>query len=164
MERSELASDLLPRLVDRVFHVTDFLNYKEIVKCNELRPNTKGSFRSICGSSSNSYFRLRNCISIFDFRNLPQDESERFHRIYSCCPFPVKSPKTHLVYFYLSEVAVNKLILWTERGREQALGQMIVPHVEAGFPGALPISLIDSILHVMVNCRKSPLEKVLSLS
>ena len=155
---TSLSADLLPFLLGEVFHVSDFHNYQSILKCGELRPNTENLYPTTCGSSLNSYFRLRGCISFFDFRALPQDESERFHRIYSCSPFPARSPRTQLVYFFPSQAAIERLIPWTRWQEEQAWEEMLVPYVEAGHSGPLSLSMIEHIMHVDIDCPPSPLE------
>ncbi len=159
LHRDELDDRLLPRLVGRVFHVTSVISLDQILASGEIRPNVDGQFTTTFGFSSNSFFRKRGCISIFDYRfaSLKQIEES----ICKCSPFHVPRSDHKLAYMFLSANEHHRLIPWTKWKEEQAWGEMIVPYVEAGFPGSIPMPSIEEVLRVIIEYPPDPLIEAL---
>jgi hypothetical protein len=65
---------LLPMLRRRVFHVTCRSNVASIMAAGEISPNPLGERRSTFGSSAEAFFRLRGCVSCFDYRTASDHE------------------------------------------------------------------------------------------
>jgi hypothetical protein len=145
---------LLPFLVGRVFHVTNLNNLKGIIESGEIRPNIKGDLPTTFGSSSNSFFRKRGCISVFDYRLATTEQIEESLR--KCSPCPVDTYSKELAYLFLLECLYDRLILWTKWKEEETWGQMIVPYVESGLSGPIPIELIDDVFRVIIHRTSSP--------
>ena len=148
---------LLPLLIGRVFHVTYLINLNGIMNSGEIKPKIKGDLPTTFGFSSNSFFRKRGCISVFDYRfatNKQIDES-----LSKCSPFPGTSDGKELAYLFLSKGLYDRLILWTKWKEEQSWGQMIVPYVESGYPGSIPIGLIDEVYRINIHPSQSSLAK-----
>jgi hypothetical protein len=151
----EQEEKLLPLLIGRVFHVTNLNNLKPIVDSGEIRPNINGDLSTTFGFSSNSFFRKRGCISVFDYRFATAEQIEESLR--KCSPYPGASDGKEFAYLFLSECLHNRLIPWIKWKEEEAWGQMIVPYVEAGYPGPVSIGLIDEVFRVIIHPSQNPL-------
>lgn len=152
----DLEKELLPRLSKRVFHVTTEHAFAQIVSDGIIKPNADGGFAFTFGQSKNSYFRKRNCLSLFDLRAAtPQQIYDSLEKYYFLNPpFTENRP----VYLFLNACCFDKLVPWTKWKEENALSEMVVPYVEAGYPGNLDIGLIDEALHLDIDRQLSPLE------
>lgn len=147
IEISRLESDSLADIEEtflegRVFHVTKRAYWPAIVASGELLVNEDGSLPTTFGCSHNSYFRKRKCVSVFDYR-APLDETIRDFRS-RCYPFQAAEPGSEgIVILVLSPSIHHKLIPWTRCKEENAQSEMVVPYIEAGFPGAISLDYID---------------------
>ena len=150
VNEAELTDRLLPLVEGRVFHVSLLSNLPAILTAGAIQPNIDGTFDTTFGYSTNSYFRNRGCVSIFDWRTPPPDENY----VYRCWPFP---REVHgLAIFILSPAAYTDLLPWTRWKSDEALGEMIAPYVEAGYKGAIPLALIDEVIEVVVQETSDP--------
>ena len=137
-------ADIEEMIEGKVFHVTRREAWNQIAQCGEIRPNADGVLTTTFGSS-NSYFRTRGCISLFDFRASPNDEIREFRT--RCWPFqPAEPGNTGIAILLLKESLHERLIPWTRWKEENAYGEMVVPHVEAGHPGPIPISEVSEVV------------------
>jgi hypothetical protein len=133
-----------------VFHVTDRAHWSAILSCNAIIPNTGGQLRTTFGFSRNSYFRNRGCVSLFDYRQPPDDEI-RFSRS-KCWPLQPEARFTSgLTFAFLSDQSYARLIPWTSWSLDGAPQEMIVPHIEVGHPGPIPLELIERVTHLLVD-------------
>lgn len=139
---SESFDDIEVDLEGKVFHVTKQAYWPNIVGSGEIRANKDGSLSTTFGSSHNSYFRNRNCVSVFDYR-APSDETIRDFRS-RCYPFQAAEPGSEgIVILVLSPSIHHKLIPWTRCKEENAQSEIVVPYIEAGFPGTISLDHID---------------------
>jgi hypothetical protein len=150
----ELLEDEAPERVEdllegRVFHVARYELLEQIQKDGVLRSNADGSLQTTFGSSSSSYFRKRGCLSLFDYREPPNDTIRDFRS--RCAPLqPARVGGPGVAIFMLRPAVFSQLIPWTQWKMDQACGDMIVPYVEAGFPGSIPIEQIEEVIVVRV--------------
>jgi len=148
----ESLADVEAMLEGRVFHVTRRPFWEAIVTSGEIRPNADGCLPTTFGSSSNSFFKNRGCVSIFDYRS-PADETIREFRM-RCWPFqPAMAGGEGIAVLILKVSTYGNLVPWTKWKEENALREMVVPYVEAGHPGPIPLSEIEQVilLHVAEN-------------
>lgn len=127
------------RLVEgQVFHVTKVENWPKIIRADGLLPNLDDSFATTFGSSKNSFFRRLGCVSLFDWRDQPNEEIDVFRR--RCWPFQAAKPGGDGVIFMLAKQEIyGQLVSWKKWQEARAFDQMIVPFVETGFPGKLSL-------------------------
>jgi hypothetical protein len=149
-ERScgESLKDIEAMLEGRVFHVTMREFWPGIVSSGEIAPNTHGQRQSTF-ASSNSYFRKRGCVSLFDYRKTPDDELVDYRL--RCWPFQQATSGDGISILVLLASIYPMLIPWTAWRDEQALHEMVVPYVEVGHKGPIPIAAIESIVHLKRN-------------
>jgi len=147
---TEPLDDVEAYLQGRVFHVTRLTYLPSIVECGEIRPNGDGVLPTTFGSSKNAFFRNRNCVSLFDYRSEPTEEIKDFR--WRCYPFrPAFPPNAPIAILILQLEAHDSLIPWTKWKEENALSEMVVPYVEAGYPGPLPLRLVAEIITVEIT-------------
>jgi len=138
-------NDLLPRLQGHVFHVTQWRSVSSIQARGVIAPNLSG-IPSPFGTTENGYFRSKNCVSFFDYRAYgTADWEEHAHK---CLPTLPLKPDDPIGIFFLSVTFYDKLLSWRGWKEEQAWSKRVVPHVECGFPGEVPLSAIERLLCV----------------
>jgi len=152
----DLEKVLLPQLSNRVFHVTTDSAVAQIISEGVVRSNSDGRFRFTFGQSQNSYFRKRNCVSVFDLRSAtPEQIDDSLEKYYFLNPsFTDNRP----VYLFLNTCCSGRLVPWIRWKEESAWDDIVVPYVEAGYPGDLDLGLIDEVLRVDIDRPVSPLE------
>jgi hypothetical protein len=158
---SQPLSDVEAMVEGKVFHVTRRDAWDQIALCGEIRPNTDGSFATPFGSS-NSYFRRRGCVSVFDFREPPTEEIRVFRT--RCWPFqPAQPGNGGIAILLLKQSLHDRLIPWTHWKEESAYGEMVVPHVEAGHPGPIPTTEVSEVVFLRrsedPNCLAAALRR-----
>lgn len=147
---TESLDDVRAYLQGRVFHVTRLSYLPSIVECGEIRPNRDGTLQTTFGPSNNAFFRNRNCVSLFDYRPEATEEIEDFRG--RCYPFrPAFPPNGGIAILILQPAAYDALIPWTRWKDEKALREMVVPYVEAGYPGPLPLCLVAEIMSLEIT-------------
>lgn len=156
LPENAVLESLLPRLKRRVFHVTNSTNLNLILNDGEIRPNVDRSYESAFGNY-NSFFRNRNCVSLFDYRTITDEQLE--DSIIRCNPVEpiILSPGSGLTIFLLSERCCPDLLPWSMCDNEKAWHEMVVPHVEAGHRGSLSLELVDELLCVEIDENPDPL-------
>lgn len=158
LHRDEVRDKLLPLLLGRVFHVTCLDALDRMLADGEIRSNVDGDLQSPFGST-NSFFRKRGCISVFDYRSASAEQIDE--SIGKCSPFRLPFCDNKLAFLFLSKVALNILIPWTRWKEEPALSDKIVPYVEAGHPGAISITSIEEVFQVTIDDPAGPLVEAL---
>jgi len=142
---SEPLDDILSLLQGRVFHVTKHEYLSSILADGQIKPNTDGTLPTTFGSSSNAYFRKRGCVAVFDYRAEPTEEI-KFYRS-KCWPFmPARDCNEGIAILLLKPDVYANLIPWTQSKEDGSLSEMVVPGVEAGHPGPIPLSAADEVL------------------
>lgn len=87
----ESVTDIEDILEGKVFHVTLLPNWNLIHTSGSILPNPAGQLPTTFGSS-NSFFRARGCISVFDYRvKPPEGPIDYRHR---CHPLQPAQPDT----------------------------------------------------------------------
>jgi len=146
----ESLNNFKPSLEGCVFHVTSRVNWTYILNSGAIKPNTNGQFHSTFGSSRNSYFRNRGCVSLFDYR-LPLDENVEFKRG-KCSPFQLEALHSNgLTFAFLSHKSYSQLIPWSNWKIDGANQEMIVPEIEVGYLGAIPLAEIVHVTHLLID-------------
>jgi len=138
---SERVDDIVEQhLQGRVFHVTKRAYWPSIQRAGAILPNAEGELPTTFGSSSKSFFRRRGCVSVFDYR------LEDGSRLHGCHPLQAAVPgEEGVAVLLLADAIQDKLIPWS-RCKDEGASEQIVPHVEAGYPGPLPLALVESIV------------------
>ncbi|MET0070269.1 MAG: hypothetical protein ABW096_09510 [Candidatus Thiodiazotropha sp.] len=135
---------ILPILANRVFHVTPTTNIDAIRECGSLLPNTDQQWTSPYGNSKNGFFRLKNCVSFFDYRCYGTKEWS--DNAFKCSPTQILDRFPSITFLFLNPNTYKMLISWEQWKIEQAWRQRVVPYVECGYPGPVPLSQITELL------------------
>lgn len=144
---SESFADVEALLEGCVFHVTRREYWPVIQRSGTVLPNNDGDLPTTFGSSTNSFFRNRGCISVFDYRAPPDGEIIDFRR--RCYPFQPASPGGEgIVVLILNPSVHERLLPWTLWQDEKAYTEMVVPYVEAGHVGPLSLHLVDRVIYM----------------
>lgn len=141
----EPIADIEDILEGKVFHVTSLPNWNLIRQSGFILPNPDGLLPTTFGSH-NSFFRKRGCVSVFDYRvEPPEDPINYKHR---CHPLQPAQPDTPgVAILFLHPDIYPKLLSWELCQDEVMLRERVVPFVEAGHRGPIPISLIESVIY-----------------
>ena len=136
---------LLPQLLNRVFHVTTDDAVARIISEGAIRTNAEGQFKFTFGQSEHSYFRKRNCVSVFDLRSVTSDQiDESLNKYYFLNPpFAENRP----VYMFLNACCFDRLVPWSRSQEESARSDIVIPYVEAAIPA---ISILDRSMNSCV--------------
>jgi len=144
--------ELLPHLLGKVFHVTMASSWPEIAAAGRLTVNITDR-KSPFGNSANGYFRIKGCVSFFDYRQHCSPEwKEHFDK---CLPTQPLSPTSPIVVLFLSESVHHRLLSWKGWMSEQLWSYRVVPHIECGHPGPVELTTIESVLFVCERERSS---------
>lgn len=135
-----------PYLEGRVFHVSRLANLEAILACGEIRPNQDGSLVTTFGSASNSFFVKRGCVCLFDYRFVTPGQLEE--SAIKCSPMQPLTHDSGIVIFILCPRDCPDLVSWQQWKQEEAWSEQVVPHVETGHSGPIPLNLIDEIICV----------------
>jgi len=128
-------SELNQKLKGHVFHVTPTQNMPLIEKSKAVLPNINGERDSLFGNTVYGFFRLRGCVSLFDYRNYGSEEWEA--HAHKCAPTLLLRQTDSISILFLSENEYPKLESWMKWKEEEQWSQRVVPHVEIGYPGSL---------------------------
>jgi len=130
-------SELDQKLKGHVFHVTPTVNMPNIEKSNAVLPNINNERNSLFGNSINGFFRLRGCVSLFDYREYGSKEWKA--HAHKCRPtLPLRQTDSISILF-LSKNEYPKLESWIKWKEEEKWSQRVVPHVEVGYFGSVPL-------------------------
>lgn len=140
----ESVTDIEDILEGKVFHVTLLSNWNLIRTSGSILPNPAGLLPTTFGSS-NSFFRARGCVSVFDYRAKPPEGPIDYrHR---CHPLQPAQPDTPGVAILILHPDIYpKLLSWELCRNEVMCREQVVPYVEAGHPGPIPASLIEQLI------------------
>ena len=138
----------LRKVTGKVFHVTNSENMESIRLDGNISPNKNLTYSSAFGHRENGYFRLRDCVSFFDYRNYGSELWNEF--AYRCFPTLGVSRNNPITVLFLCPSQYSKLLPWVGWKREEAWSEQIVPHIEAGYPGKVSLMHITESLVVTV--------------
>jgi len=144
-------NELMPLLKGKVFHVTPSVNFPQIEESGAIIPNQNGLWRSLFGNSENGFFRLRGCVSLFDYRAYGSKEWEA--HAYKCTPTQILRQTDTISILVLSETHYDKLEPWINWKLEEKWSQRVVPHVEVGYSGKLKMEYLTE--HLIVKVKSS---------
>jgi hypothetical protein len=135
---------IMPLLYGNVFHVTKDHNWSKIRFTGKLMPvPVEGEYESTFGSIS--YFRERGCVSLFDYRNYEEEGFER--NFEKCHPLQPLNEDCPIKILFLSHDYYNLLIPW-DVSKKDIKGNNIVPYVEVGVEGDVPLDYFYKVLSV----------------
>lgn len=152
LTHGDLYEVVLPRLLDRVFHVSLLSNLDSILKSGAIRPGCEVSAPSSYGYQKASFFRKRGCVSLFDYRSV--STTELAESMKKCSPFQPAVPGTSEPgnsVFILSPDHCADLLPWTLWEEEEARNEMVVPKVEAGHKGPILLEHLDELLAIEIE-------------
>ena len=151
MMKIEHKHELIEKLAGTVFHVTQTDSLESILASGGLLPNLEGSRQSPFENSGNGFFRSMGCVSFFDYRKYGSPEWEE--HAHKCMPTLAFRQSRSIAVLFLSESEHTKLIPWSLWKETESWSQRVVPHVEAGYLGEVPLALISKVL--LVECSGS---------
>lgn len=141
---SELVDMLLPKLRGNVFHVTSREGFRGIEVSGAILANEDGLLGDSFPQSRGSYFRHQGCVCLFDLRSVLDDEiGHALEAYYFLNPPHVDN---NPVFLFLQKRYYDRLRTWSEAGQHG----IVVPYVEAGFPGKVCMSMIREVWCVSV--------------
>ena len=150
LREADLERTLLPKLRDRVFHVTTQEAWPSIAASGFVLVDPP---EDVVKWPYDAYFRSICYISLCDLRSLAEDDLEL-----GLERFPFLDPRrssTGPVYLFLGRAATERIVTYREVvDRAHSLGKMIAPHIEGGYPGDLPLTAISDVL--VVHVKRSP--------
>ena len=148
VREQSLTELVLPRLLERVFHVTSGERFEQIRTEGRVRVNADGKLGFSFDFSRLSHFRLNGCVSVCDLRGRDHEELDRGRSNYDFV-----QPSTSwsvIAYLFLSEEARDRVITWEQATTEHGLTIQGVPRIEAGHPGPIPVEDLEEVLLVTV--------------
>ena len=152
------AVEFVEGLRGRVFHVTYARNMASIRETGFVGVNSDSSLRTTFGNAENGFYRKQGCVSVFDYEE-PSEEKWREH-MWKCNPLMPARVET-VALLFLSELGKKNLIRWSQ-AKEQWTTERVVPHVEAGHKGNIPLSCISELLTVHLELDKTSIAYRLS--
>jgi len=143
-----LTESILPYLTKRIFHVTKKSNLNAILECGEIRSGKNNKFETTFGYSSNSFFRNRGCISLFDYKTATKEQFDKYFG--RCHPAMPVTPEDEIAILLINDSIYHELLSWELWREEQAYSEMVLPYLEAGHQGPISIKKVDEILIVSI--------------
>jgi hypothetical protein len=150
LHSDDLEECLLPRLLGTVFHVTSQAGFRGIQHSGGIDANQDLRFGNNWPSQKEPYFRSRGYISLFDLRNVERENEE-------LDKFPILNPPftdCKPVFLILDRCVYCNLMGWNQVQVDLELGEVVIPHIEAGIKGR--ISLESIRLALLVEVEESP--------
>ena len=95
--------------VGRVFHVTCLEVLNQMLVAGQICPNTDGDLPTPFGSTD-SFFRKRGCVSVFDYRSASATQVDM--SIGKCSPYHVPLYNNRLAILFLSTVAQKRVTIY----------------------------------------------------
>jgi len=138
--------DIFPLLKGRVFHVTSTVSMKSIRSAGSITPNIRLEQESLFENTSNGFFRLRECVSFFDYRNFGSKEWKE-HAL-KCHPARALDYSSSITILFLCKNIYPHLISWAGWKDEEAWSEHVVPFIEIGHKGAVSLDNITDELIV----------------
>ena len=138
--------ELLDILSGKVFHVTRAENLSKILKEGGLIPNLEKANLSPFGNTENGFFRNLGCVSFFDYRGCGTSEWEE--HAHKCSPFLAFNTSETISFLFLSEEYYENLVSWRKWKELEQWSMRVVPYVEIGFKGKVPLKAISEIWSV----------------
>ncbi|MCD0418898.1 hypothetical protein LOC51_16940 [Rubrivivax sp. JA1024] len=153
LSRLQAHSSLLPELRGRVFHITSVANFLEIIRTGSILHNQSGELKS--NGSYNAYFKNRGCVSFCDLNTNVRPRKVREAALSKYNIFG-QGDGERSVFLFLAPASYGKLIPWTAWKKDKAWSEMVVPHLESGYPGFVPLEEVEEalLLHIPIGERE----------
>lgn len=149
VKEAELRTIVLPLLVGKVFHATDFNGYKGIMSLGVIESNKEGKRQSTYPQSENSYGRKRGFVCLFDLRDRKDEDVEWTLKKYYF--LRIRYYEDMVFYFILKDSKYCEIIS-AETAKSQTGGsEVFIPESECWYPGDLKIDFIEKILCVTIK-------------
>ncbi|MFZ2394942.1 MAG: hypothetical protein WAW09_01525 [Smithella sp.] len=145
--------ELLPLLVGKVFHVTKEQNWPNISASGKLLPLPPEG-KHVRTFGTNSYFQQQGCICLFDYRSFYEAKPQKHFD--KCLPTMPLTEDNPLRVLFLNPAYYNKLVSWSQ-WHENGISTNVVPYIEAGLRGEVPLSFFDEALIVTITEDKNSL-------
>lgn len=146
--RAQAVKRLYPELRGRAFHITTVPNFLSIVRTGAIMHNRDGSIRSNGGY--NAYFKNRGCVSFCDLHGNTKVKEVREAALSKYNIFG-QGDGEQFAYLFLAPEHHAKLLSWHVWKTEEAWSEMIVPHLEAGYPGCVPLEEIEEAMLIQLS-------------
>lgn len=153
-----LRTELLPILKERVFHVTTVDGFLSISEDGAIRHNQDNRYPFSHSVSQASYFRTRGCVCLCDLRSVSDEDLENVLFKYNFLNPPPTDDMP--VFMILSHEVYAVLHPWTDWKKGKPTESMVVPFIEAGYPGEIPITAVERTLIVEVKRKPTPFDPV----
>ena len=150
LEQAELHDLLLPKLLGQVFHVTTLKAYAGIKRSGAVEPSASGTFELAFPNNAQSFSRRHDYVSLFDLRTATDDQIADVLDVRLNFLDPWAVARKDPVFLLLSPKAYDQLIPWTVAQRD-CPDSMFIWHVEAWFPGRIPIQVLSRAIEVEVK-------------
>ena len=150
IEKGNPFIELISLLDGKVFHVTTEKNWSQIETTQKILPNSKDAQRTF---GSNSYFQHRNCVCLFDYRSFyEKKQQEHYH---DCLPTSPLTEEEPIRILFLNPIYYDRLISWKEWEKDGIGKTNVLPYLESGFEGSIPLSYIKETLKVTITEDKN---------
>ena len=148
----------MDRLRGSVFHVTT-QDAWPLIRSTESVLSNPPDHPAIKKWEYDGYFRQESHVSLCDLRSVREGDLSIALDAYFFLDLRSYPDPVDPVFLILSPSAVNRIVTYDEAiGAATEAGQMIVPFIEAGYPGDLPLAEITEVL--IVDIDRPPLNPV----
>lgn len=150
ISRAGAKRKLLPRLKNRVFHITTIDNFTLIIKSGAIMNNQDGLLQT--NWTNNSYFLNKGCVSVCDFFNNNANRNKQREAALSKYDiFGQTSKMGQTVYLFLNPKCFSRLITWETWKNEEKWTESVVPYLESGYPGSIDLNNIDEVWLIKIK-------------
>jgi hypothetical protein len=148
VSRAQAVKRLYPELQGRAFHITSVHNFLAIVRTGVIMHNRDGNLQGNGGY--NAYFKNRGCVSFCDLHGNTKAKDVREAALSKYNIFG-QGDGDQFVYLFLASEHHGKLLPWHGWKAEEAWSEMVVPHLEAGYPGFVPLEEIEEAMLIQLS-------------
>ncbi|HET8761398.1 MAG TPA: hypothetical protein VFN94_10030 [Nitrospiria bacterium] len=149
MGESEMEREVLPLLVNQVFHVTSYERYLKIAESGHISHNADDRHGHIYGQSLNSIGRKLKAVCLFDLRNKDLTSIEFELGCYHLPTVPQFGRTVTFLFLKTSEYA--RLVQWDSLDSNDKMSGQHIPKIESWYPGDLVVSKLSKVLIVDVD-------------
>lgn len=156
LQDADLRAVLLPRLRDRVFHVTSQENFEKIREAGAILHNRDERF-PLNVTSEASFGRRRGWVCLFDLRGCVErvldrtlDRDYNFLQPRSFVRYLRDSTISNIAYLIVKQEASPSIVPQSFANEIDPLGHY-VRDTEVWYPGDVPLSLVESALLVTIR-------------
>lgn len=149
LNKTDLREKLLPKLRERVFHVTT----REAWPCIERSGRVLVSPPDCVTRWENAGLRCIGHVSLCNLRSLEEEDLE--HGLQKYHFLDPRRNSRGPVFLFLRRRAIEDIGTYRQlKDKVNNLGKLIVPFIEAGYPGDLSLTKIADVL--VVDVLRSP--------